>query len=251
MAIKQLLRQYIEWMLEDRLRHATMVYCGYAKDMLEPIEQLLTYSFQTQTRQKWLEAFQTLRTNVAKLDRVADYDEEKYFVLIKKMRQAGASLQLLNEVQRAHQTFIRVMEKDALSPLYEPIEKLTDLAEIDIATIDEIGLIRHYSAKPIDMIDQFDYFIESLQQTMMPQQAFAQLTLLTEQLVMQLAHFNVYELDVLHKPLNGEYMMSIGTIPQVDAPDVAKHSVCKVFERGFYIKHTNVVLREAKVMTVM
>ncbi|WP_010289007.1 nucleotide exchange factor GrpE [Kurthia massiliensis] len=251
MAINQLLRQYIEWMLEDRLRHATMVYCGYAKDMLEPIEQLLAYSFQAHTRQKWLEAFQTLRTNVAKLDRIADYDEEKYFVLIKKMRQAGASLHLLNEVQRAHQTFMHVMEKDALAPLHEPIEKLTALVELDISTIDDIGLIRQYSAKPIELIDQFDYFIESLHQTEMPQQAFAQLTLLTEQLVAQLAHFNVYELDVLHKPLNGEHMISIGTIPHTIAPHVAAQHVCKVFERGFYIKHTHVVLREAKVMTVM
>lgn len=251
MAIQQLLKQYSEWMLEDRLRHATMVYCGYAKDMLEPIDQLLTYSFHKEERQTWLDAFQTLRTNVAKLDRVADYDDEKYFTLIKQLRREGASLRILNHVQREHQRFINVMQKEALAPLHEPLERLASLAEFDLAALDYIGKVRQYSYKPIEIIDQFDYFSESLSHTDIKPHTLAQLTLLIKQLIEQLAHFNVYEIDVLHKELDGEYMISIGAMPRAFAPDVEQHHVCKVFERGFYIKETNDVLREAKVMTVM
>lgn len=251
MAIKQLLKQYSEWMLEDRLRHATMVYCGYAKDMLEPIEQLLTYSFHKEERQMWLNAFQTLRKNVAKLDHVADYDDEKYFTLIKQLRQEGASLRILNHVQREHQRFVHVMQKQVLAPLHEPLERLAKLGEFDLAALNYIDTVRRYSYKPIEMIDQFDYFSESLSNTQIKPHTLAQLTLLIKQLIEQLAHFNVYEMDVLHKELDGEYMISIGAMPRAFAPGVEQHHVCKVFERGFYIKETNDVLREAKVMTVM
>ena len=251
MAVKDLLQQYSAWMLEDRLRHATMVYCGYAKDMLEPIEQLLTYSFREQKRDMWLQAFQTLRKNVAKLDRVADYDDEKYFQLIKQLRQQGASLRILNHIQREHQHFVNIMAKGLLAPLHEPLERLAALANFDLETLHYRDTIRRYSYKPIEIIDQFDYFAESLRGTTIKAPVFDQLTLLITQLIAQLAHFKVYELPVLHKELDGEYMMSIGTLPRSLAPDVPQHHVCKVFERGFYIKETNDVLREAKVMTVM
>lgn len=251
MTVNGLLQQYSEWMLEDRLRHATMVFCGYAKDMLEPIEQLLTYSFREQERQTWLDAFQTLRTNVAKLDHVADYDDEKYVHLIKQLRQEGASLRILNHIQREHQRFLDVMTKELLAPLYEPLERLASLADFDFEELQASEVIRRFSYKPIEIIDQFDYFSESLSGTSIKAATLAQLTLLIAQLIEQLAHFNVYELDVLHKELDGEYMVSIGAMPRSLAPDVARHHVCKVFERGFYIKETNDVLREAKVMTVM
>lgn len=251
MTMNNLLQQYSKWMLEDRLRHATMVYCGYAKDMLEPIEQLLTYSFRDQERDMWLEAFQTLRKNVAKLDHVADYDEEKYVQLMKQLRQQGASLQTLHQIQREHQHFVQVMAKDILAPLREPLERLAALAHFDLETLHYRETIRRYSYKPIEIIDQFDYFSESLRSTTIKTPVFDQLTLLITQLIAQLAYFKVYELPVLHKKLDGEYMMSIGTLPRSLAPDVPQHHVCKVFERGFYIKETNDVLREAKVMTVM
>lgn len=251
MDVKQCLIQYRIWMLEDRLRHATMVFCGYAKDVLQLIEQWLTYSFEDEQQTIWLDAFQLLRKKVQQLDQVADYDDEKYIQLLRTLRAEGASLAIVNTIQREHQRFLYVMRKNELAPLREPLRRIAKLANEPFSERAYKQQIFYYSTKPIQLIDQFDYFAESLRKATMQQVIEEQLQLIISQLVNQLAHFGIFEIRALGQKLDGERMISIGSLPASYAQNIEQHHVCKVYERGYYIEETQEVLRESKVMTVM
>lgn len=251
MDVQQCLANYRKWMLEDRLRHATMVFCGYAKDVLQLIEQWLTYSFEKEQQTIWLDAFQLLRKKVQQLDQVADYDDEKYIQLLRQLRAEGASLAVVNNIQREHQRFLYVMRKNELSSLREPLRRIAKLAEQPFSEQAYKQQIAYYSAKPIQLIDQFDYFAESLRKTTIRQEIEEQLQLIISQLVDQLAYFGIVEIEALGQRLDGEKMISIGSLRASDAQTIDKYHVCKVYERGYYIEETEHILREAKVMTVM
>ena len=60
----------------------------------------------------------------------------------------------------------------------------------------------------------------------------------------------VEEIKAVGEFINGETMVSIGTVPQDVAPHLEKFQVYKVHERGFRLRETGKVIREAKVTTI-
>ncbi|MEE1133124.1 MAG: nucleotide exchange factor GrpE [Caryophanon sp.] len=63
-------------------------------------------------------------------------------------------------------------------------------------------------------------------------------------------HYDLAQINVKNMLLDGKYMISIGTIPQNQVPDLQKFEVYQQVQRGFMYRSTEKVMREAKVITV-
>ncbi|MCD5324154.1 MULTISPECIES: nucleotide exchange factor GrpE [Pontibacillus] len=66
----------------------------------------------------------------------------------------------------------------------------------------------------------------------------------------QMNELGVEEITVLGLLIDGEKMISLGTVPPDQYPEVDKYHVAEVLQAGFIYKETGDVLREAKVKTV-
>lgn len=116
----------------------------------------------------------------------------------------------------------------------------------------ELEVITRRSNQSIDLIikgvDTLDLIRKAAEQANLDQLWIDQINQATNTYIKELESLDVEEIQVLGEILDGERMISIGTVPVDSTDGYKKFEVCIVHERGFINKRTSDVIREAKVV---
>ena len=99
-------------------------------------------------------------------------------------------------------------------------------------------------------IDALDLLAQSAARAHISQQWVEDINKMIENYLTDLASIGIEQIEVEGKLLDGNEMISIGTVPYEQYPEMEKFEVFLVHERGFRYKETGKLIREAKVINV-
>jgi hypothetical protein len=147
-----------------------------------------------------------------------------------------ASFKLLQELLAKFEEFSDVAapeDKGALEQTDSKDEgKITELINLTIQAVDSMDLI-YQSAMKTDL-----------------KEWGSQIEKVINDYLKLLESYGIEEIKVLGEFINGETMISIGTVPESFQEQLKKFQVYAVHERGFRYKETGKLIREAKVITI-
>lgn len=102
----------------------------------------------------------------------------------------------------------------------------------------------------IKAVDLLDLISNAAKQANLSETWIHQIEEATNNYLNELKGMGIEEIDVKGKLLDGNYMISIGTVPLESVEGYEKFEVYLVHERGFKNTHTDKIIREAKVINV-
>lgn len=140
-------------------------------------------------------------------------------------------------------TYIQEFKKKLLE--LKPIKKLEIEIDPEVPQEDFQELID----LAIQAVDAMDLIYQSAIKTGLKEWG-AQIERVINDYLKLLESHGIEEVNVLGKYLNGESMLSIGTVPESFQIELQKFQVYAVHERGFRYKETGKLIREAKVITI-
>lgn len=107
----------------------------------------------------------------------------------------------------------------------------------------------HFMKIAIQAIDSMDLIHQSVLKTDLKEWAI-QIESVIQNFLQIMDSFGIEQLNVQDEFFDGETMISIGTVSPDYAPHLEKYQVYSVIERGFRLKESGKLIREAKVITI-
>lgn len=158
--------------------------------------------------------------------------------------------EIINEVKKGNRASFKLIQE-----LLEKFEELSERSNLNDKAIidDEIKMVKKETNEFINLIlksiDSMELVYESAVKSELDNWA-KEINQVIENYIMELEAIGIQEIKAIGEFIDGEAMISVGTISNDQAPHLQKFQVYCVHERGFRNSHTGQIIREAKVTTV-
>ncbi len=284
MAIQQLEQKDVDELLKGLYLLLDLQYTFVCKQFADHFRQIYdsfisTSREGTELAQTWAAELKVSHTNVIEV--FLDYLQKRYRgdemteKLFTTIRNQLLELKPITELQLKEESPQVTLDFEALfneiksevkkgnrasfklnQELQDKIEGLTELAPKHVdhnqtkETIEEITI---HSKALIDIllksIDSMDLIYQSALKSELLEWA-SEIEKTIQSYLDELSAVGIEEIKVLGEFIDGEIMISIGTVPPETAPELEKFQVYSVHQRGFRFKETGKLIREAKVITI-